>query len=70
MTSKYELEYLLNSLINNVAKIERLKHKDNNESTLNKVTINRLWNKVYTIRHKIIKLFDIECIENNIIEYR
>lgn len=69
MTSKYELEYLLNSLINNVAKIERLKQKDNNESTLTKVTINRLWNKVYSIRHKIIKLFDIECIENNI-EYR
>lgn len=69
MTSKYELEYLLNSLINNVAKIERLKQKDNNESILAKVTINRLWNKVYSIRHKIIKLFDIECIENNI-EYR
>lgn len=63
MTTKYELEFLINNIINNTAKIERIKHKEDADSQLNQATISRLWRKIYTSKYKIIKLFNLQDYE-------
>ena len=63
MTTKYELEFLINNIINNAAKIERIQHKEDADSQLNQATINRLWRKIYTSKYKIIKLFNLQDYE-------
>lgn len=53
-----ELEYLLNSLVYNARKAERIKLDQNFEtSKLKQITFNKLENKIYSIKYKIKKIY-------------
>ena len=56
--STHELEYLLNSLIGNVKKAEQIKlSPDFDTSKLKQITYNKIENKIYQTKYKIIKIY-------------
>ncbi len=56
--STHELEYLLNSLIGNVKKAEQIKlSPDFDTSKLKQITFNKIENKIYSIKNRIIKIY-------------
>lgn len=61
--STYELEYLLNSLISNVKKAEQIKlSTDFDTSKLKQITFNKIENKIYSIKNKILKIYKVYTI--------
>lgn len=67
MTTKYELDYLINNIISNSEKIAKLKLTEDYTSPLTKQTINKLYHKVYATKYRIMRLFDIMNIEKEFI---
>lgn len=56
--NSYELEYLLNSLVANSVKADRIRHaEDYSESKLKQSTYNKLMYKVECIKKRIIKIY-------------
>lgn len=56
--STHELEYLLNSLISNVKKAEQIKQSPEfDTSKLKQITFNKIENKIYSIKNRIIKIY-------------
>lgn len=61
--STYELEYLLNSLISNVKKAEQIKLSPEFDiSKLKQITFNKIENKIYSIKNKILKIYKVYTI--------